>query len=578
MGNIGSWFSKNEKNKILNDKEIISILDELNIKDAILNDEEITEDNLIQKIFSAIENKYKFNKNTKRKKYTTDIINDLVKFRDEMLKVKNKYIEKNNNLYIFIQSELTKLETIIIDLQKFLGNIPNNAPNNSLNNAATSAATPKAIYAANSASNFPANNAAAAAKKEANNAATAAAATAAAATATAKNEGNLPATSAANAANSAATPAANAANSAATSAANSAATPAATSAANFPNDPDKIFELIEEFEKKFENTFLKIENYTETNKKSKKLIYKKNIKPADNLTREYIEKILKVLLLYKNLFPKSENNENIIKLITKYYTLCVEVDKDCKLGKKLQLSPKSPEKRMYNSTEKSNQYNKLMRNIENKTSTNISLMFKDILPNNNANNKPVNKPVNNPNNKIKQEKIEKIWENIEFIKNTLDTFKYFEFPEKNNKNNIVKTIQQKFLDFIKFLLIFKKIIKNKNETISSKINEFIREYLKRCGTSKDEKDKYPMNTNDETLRERCKSKKTIGDYGRSIYELINFDNQDNVDREFKKLLEIGWNNDEEFNKLKDEFNSMLIYYYAYLTKKQKSVNEEVLIE
>ena len=49
---MGSWFSKkNEKNKILDDKEFISILDELNIKDAILNDTEITNENLIEKIF-----------------------------------------------------------------------------------------------------------------------------------------------------------------------------------------------------------------------------------------------------------------------------------------------------------------------------------------------------------------------------------------------------------------------------------------------------------------------------------------------------------------------------------------------
>ena len=82
-----------------------------------------------------------------------------------------------------------------------------------------------------------------------------------------------------------------------------------------------------------------------------------------------------------------------------------------------------------------------------------------------------------------------------------------------------------------------------------------------------------MNTNEETLRKRCKSKKKI-EYERNIYEL----NEDNLDEEFKELLENGWKNDEEFNKLKAEFNSMLKYYYEFLKEKQKSVNEEVIFE
>ena len=129
------------------------------------------------------------------------------------------------------------------------------------------------------------------------------------------------------------------------------------------------------------------------------------------------------------------------------------------------------------------------------------------------------------------------------------------------------------MDFIKFLLIFKKIIKGKDKIISEKIDELIKKYSMRCGKSVDEQEKYPMNTNEETLRKRFKSKKKI-EYERNIYEL----NEDNLDEEFKELLENGWKNDEEFNKLKAEFNSMLKYYYEFLKEKQKSVNEEVIFE
>jgi hypothetical protein len=586
MGNIGSWFSKNEKNKILSDKDFTNILDELKIKDTILNDEEITEDNLIQKISSAIENKYKFNKNTNRKKYTTGIINDLGKFRDKMSEFKNKYIETNNILYNFILSELKKLETHIMDLQKFLGNIPNNAQN-STNSAVTPAATTAATTAANNASN---NAAILAAKSKANPEANPEA------NSTANPEANSTATPAATpAATLAATSRANPeANSAAPSGANSVVNPGAPSGVNsvvkseansransestpnlkkvnIPADPDEIFKLIQDFESKFFNNFFtKVKKEVKKGKISKteasKTEAKKDTKP------DHIFKFLKVLLLYKKLFPTK--GEDIDELIKKYSSLCPKVgDTKCGLTKeKMTLGVRI---NTYNN--QSEKIKELGRNIEieKKTSKNFSGMLDEIIPRSNAN----NKPVNNPNNKIKHETIEKIWTNIETIKAILDRLRFFSFSEKNG-NKTVKTIQQKFLDFIKFLLLFKKIIKDKNKTISSTIDEFIKEYLKRCGTSKDEKEGYSMNETAEDLRERCKSEKTIGDYGRSIYKLINFDkqnNQNNVDKEFKELLKIEWKNDE-FNKLKDEFNSMLKYYYAYLEKKQQRVNEEVLLE
>ena len=481
------------------------------------------------------------------------------------IKEAHRIIEKNRDRYVSeIDNAITKIQLSngtstakTVAMANAANSAANSAANNEgkhpSNNANAATAPPKAISAATPAANFPANNAAAAAaaKKEANNAA------AAAAIATAKNEGNPPATSAAKKAANAA----NAANSAATPAATSAANSAATPAANFPTDPDVIFEKIEEFEKKIFNKFF----YKEKKGKSFKSQAKNETKQED------IFKFLKVLLLYKKLFTNNRKKD-IDDLIKKYSTLCPKVG-DTKCGLTKEKTTLGVIINTYNN--QSEKIKELGKNIENKTSTNISLMFKDILPNNNAN----NKPVNNPNNKIKQEKIEKIWENIEFIKNTLDRFKYFEFPEKNNKNNIVKTIQQKFLDFIKFLLIFKKIIKNKNETISSKIDSFIKEYLKRCGKTKHE-DNWEINDSPEEFSKRCKGIKTV-EYERNIYKLINFDkqnNQNNVDKEFKELLENGWKNDEKFNKLKDEFNSMLKYYYKFLTDIKKSVNEEVIIE
>ena len=615
MGNMGSWFSKNEKNKILNDKEFISILDELNIKDAILNDTEITNENLIEKISSAIEKKYDLYKNKKPKKHTTDIINDLSKFRDKISYFKNKFIEKNQNIYDFIILELMKLEKIIINLQGFLKKIPNNAATpaakNEGNIPATSAATPAANFPANFPANSKgknasqsvdnnqkppaatpagvaagvtlseANNAAAtskkeannsannSAKKEANNAATPAANSAAnpeansEAKSGANPEANPEANSRANAvvkseANSGANSGANSVvKSEANSRANSGPTPNLKKVNNISADPKEIFKLIQDFESKFFNNFF--------TKVKKGKIYKTEAK--NDTKQEHIFNFLKVLLLYKKLFP-NEEKDYIDELIKKYSSLCPKVgDEKCGLTKeKMTLGVKT---NTYNSN--SQKIKDLDINIKNKTNKNFNKMLKDILPN--------NKPVNNPNNKIKHENIIKIWKNIEIIKQILDRLKYFDFPEKNNnnKNKIVKTIQQKFLDFIKFLLLFKKIIKDKNTTISSTIDGFIKEYLRRCGTSKDEKEGYSMNGNAEELSKRCKSKKTV-EYGRSIYELINFDNQDNVDREFKKLLEIGWKNDEEFNKLRVEFNLMLNKYYNFLDKKGKGITDKVLIE
>ena len=102
----------------------------------------------------------------------------------------------------------------------------------------------------------------------------------------------------------------------------------------------------------------------------------------------------------------------------------------------------------------------------------------------------------------------------------------------------------------------------------------------RCGKTKHE-DNWEINDSPEEFSKRCKGIKTV-EHERNIYKLINFDkqnNQNNVDKEFKNLVgENGWKNEEEFNKLKVEFNSMLKYYYKFLESKQKSVNEEVLIE
>jgi len=122
--------------------------------------------------------------------------------------------------------------------------------------------------------------------------------------------------------------------------------------------------------------------------------------------------------------------------------------------------------------------------------------------------------------------------------------------------------------------LFKKIIKNNDDPISKEIDRLKGEYLKRCGTSKHEEG-WVINTNEEGLRTSCKSTKKIGHFGKSIYEFINFDNSD---KEFKKLLENGWTNDEELNELKKKFNSMLNDYYKFLDEIEMSVNERVIIE
>jgi hypothetical protein len=523
MGSLLSLFSKSNKDKILSDNDFTKILDELNIKDAILNDTEITNENLIEKIFSAIETKYKFNKNTKRKKYTTDIINDLNNFKDKISGFKNKFIETNQDLYSFILSELMKLEKIIIDLQDFLGNIPNNAPNstnfkrkNMETNtaAASSAATPAANSAANNAA-----AAAAAAKKEANNAATPGANPEA--NPEANHEANYEANPEANSgANDVVKSEANSgANSVVKSEANSGPTPNLKKVNNISADPKEIFKLIQDFESKFFNNFF--------TKVKKGKIYKNEAK--NDTKQEHIFNFLKVLLLYKKLFP-NEEKDYIDELIKKYSSLCPKVgDEKCGLTK--EKNSIFGKKNTYNSN--SQKIKELGRNIENKTSKNFIGMLDEIIPTSNA------------NKKIENENMKKIESKIQYFINRALRLKYF---SDENGNKILK----KYLDFIKFLLLFKKIMKNKYiyKDYSSSIDSLIKQYLRECSL------KEAINESVNERLKKCKSSKTQLNSGSWKYELIN------SDPEFIELLQDGWKNDEEFNKLRDEFNTMLDKYYT----------------
>ena len=111
-------------------------------------------------------------------------------------------------------------------------------------------------------------------------------------------------------------------------------------------------------------------------------------------------------------------------------------------------------------------------------------------------------------------------------------------------------ILNKYLDFIKFLLLFKKIMKNKYIYKDSSIDSLIKQYLRECSF------KEAINENVNERLKKCKSSKTKLNSGSWKYELIN------SDPEFIELLQDGWKNDEEFNKLRDEFNTMLDKYYT----------------
>ena len=113
--------------------------------------------------------------------------------------------------------------------------------------------------------------------------------------------------------------------------------------------------------------------------------------------------------------------------------------------------------------------------IKNKTSKNFISMLEEIIPKSNA------------NKKIEDENMNKIASKIKyFIDEALKSDSDY-FSSKNsgdNKNNKEKEVLKKYLDFIKFLLLFEKIMKNKIKFEANfSIRGLIKRLLKSCDSN-----------------------------------------------------------------------------------------------
>jgi hypothetical protein len=284
-----------------------------------------------------------------------------------------------------------------------------------------------------------------------------------------------------------------------------------------PADPKEIFKLIKKFEFKFSTNFFT----KKKNGKTTKTIARNTTKPDD------VFNFLKVLLLYKKIFP-NEENDYIDQLIRKYSTLCPKVD-DIKCGLTKEKNSFFGKINTYNSN--SQKIKELSESIKNKNSKNFSDMLDEIIPRSNA------------NKKIEDENMKKIESKIHYFNNRILKLRYF-----SGENG--EEILNKYLDFIKLLLLFKKIMKNKYIYKDSSIDSLIKKYIRECSF------KEAINESENERLKKCKSSKTQLNSGSWKYELIN------TDPEFAELLQDGWKNDEEFNKLRDKFNTMLDKYYT----------------
>jgi hypothetical protein len=495
--------------------DIDSAINELNIN---INKNSLTEDNFVNEIYSAI---LKQINPTNRSKYDL-IIEKLKKFSDNIATItQGKYNEnenktKSNLIFNKINEIITKIEELKIARNAAPKNKPGNKNNHytappEANSGAPPIAPPETTSGANSGAHPETTSGAnSGAHPE---------------TTSVANSGAHPETT--SVANSGANSGApqetlNSANNKAPPAANNASKSKTNTNAktvdNIPADPDQIFKLIQEFESKFFNEF-----FTKVGKgKSSKNQAKNDTNP------DHIFKFLKVLLLYKKLFPNAEK-DYIDGLIRKYSNLCPKVgDTKCGLTKEKMIF--GVKMNTYNN--QSEKIKELGRNIEKKTSKNFSGMLDEIIPRSNA------------NKKITNENMKKIESKIQYFITRASRIKYF---SNENGDEILK----KYLDFIKFLLLFKKIMKNKYKykDYSSSIDRSIRQYLRECSF------KEAINENVNERLKKCKSSKTQLNSGNWKYELIN------SDPEFIELLKDGWKNDEEFNKLRDEFNTMLDKYY-----------------
>jgi hypothetical protein len=295
---------------------------------------------------------------------------------------------------------------------------------------------------------------------------------------------------------------------------------------NTPEDPDEIFKLIQEFESKFFNKFfIKVKKG-----KSSKNQAKNETKP------DHIFKFLKVLLLYKKLFPTNKT-EDIDYFIKKYSTLCPK-DGNTKCGLTKEKTTLGVTINTYNN--QSEKIKKLSENIKNQTSKNFIGMLDKIIPRSNA------------NKKITNENMNKIESKIQIFVKKADQIKYF---GSGTNDEILK----KYLDFIKFLLLFKKIMKNKNKYsfYDGTIDRLYKKYLKSCSLNE------LINENKIKRLEKCKSSETQNNKGNWNYEISS------SNTELLQLLEDGWKNDKDFGDLKNKFNEMLNEYYGIFNVEEK---------
>jgi len=187
----------------------------------------------------------------------------------------------------------------------------------------------------------------------------------------------------------------------------------------------------------------------------------------------------------------------------------------------------------------------LSKNIENKTSKNFTDMLEEIIPKSNA------------NKKIEDENMNKIASKIKYFKDQAFKSRYFSSENSDSKLKSEEVLN-KYLDFIKFLLLFDRIMKNKIiYGAEIDIYSLIHHLLASCSTNKNilettiniDNPSIPYGTRSE----KCK----ISDQSQGYYKLMN--------GHFAEYRKDGWKTDEEFNQLKDEFNTMLDKYYTIFT-------------
>ena len=357
MGNWFSWLSSNSTNF---EKDFDDI-----IKGLEINKETLTKENIIDKVFEAIwdDKEYPEKKN---KSHISSIIkkleNIIVKLSEKLEKIPENQVEQKEELILYIVESTEKIKKNIAYLKKSMKKFPN-AP-------LTISSSNKTPTPVNNPNNAAARNAAAA-----------------------KKEGNAPLTNSSS--NKTPTPVNNP-NNALGNMKNAAPITnlIEIQTDNPPNnkkqkaqdnfstksnqnsseaDPKEIFKLIKEFEFKFSTKFFT----TKKNGKTTKNIARNTTKPDD------VFNFLKVLLLYKKIFP-NEENDYIDQLIQKYSTLCPKVD-DIKCGLTKENKSFFGKKNTYNSN--SQKIKELSENIKNKNSKNFSVMLDEIIPISNANKK-----------------------------------------------------------------------------------------------------------------------------------------------------------------------------------------------